>query len=237
MESTLSSDICRLMLPPAMLLALMTFEPARGATVAEHGFVEQRRYPKVIHRLMHEKTAFKLVCATIIRAADRRYRMSIGHLVTSPAQAPERPNSAKTPPQSTLPTTRSPSPLISRTPITHAGAMPTEHCGCQLINATGADTKLTFAGAAALRGKPIISPGNARSPEVRYGPSRGLSLTMKSFVPTRVMHNCWNQAARSMCTSTLAGLLTLVAPPPPLFLSAYKGSGRNAAFLLKWPLF
>jgi len=52
----------------------------RTTNLAERSFVEERRRTKVIGRFGDEKSAMKLVFATIIRAADRWCRVSISDL-------------------------------------------------------------------------------------------------------------------------------------------------------------
>jgi transposase-like protein len=52
----------------------------RTTNLAERAFAEERRRTKVIPRLMDEKTAMKLVFATMIRTADRWCRVSITDL-------------------------------------------------------------------------------------------------------------------------------------------------------------
>jgi putative transposase len=52
----------------------------RTTNLAERSFVEERRRTKVIGRFGDEKSAMKLVYATMIRAADRWCRVSISDL-------------------------------------------------------------------------------------------------------------------------------------------------------------
>jgi putative transposase len=52
----------------------------RTTNLAERSFVEERRRTKVIGRFSDEKSAMKLVFATMIRAADRWCRVSITDL-------------------------------------------------------------------------------------------------------------------------------------------------------------
>ena len=52
----------------------------RTTNLAERSFVEERRRTKVIGRFGDEKSAMKLVFATMIRAADRWCRVSISDL-------------------------------------------------------------------------------------------------------------------------------------------------------------
>jgi putative transposase len=52
----------------------------RTTNLAERSFVEERRRTKVIGRFTDEKSAMKLVFATMIRAADRWCRVSISDL-------------------------------------------------------------------------------------------------------------------------------------------------------------
>jgi putative transposase len=52
----------------------------RTTNLAERSFVEERRRTKVIGRFSDEKSAMKLVFATMIRAADRWCRVSISDL-------------------------------------------------------------------------------------------------------------------------------------------------------------
>ena len=52
----------------------------RTTNLAERSFVEERRRTKVIPRFPDEKSALKLVFATMIRAADRWCRVSISDL-------------------------------------------------------------------------------------------------------------------------------------------------------------
>jgi putative transposase len=52
----------------------------RTTNLAERSFVEQRRRTKVIPRFSNERSAMKLVFATMIRAAERWCRVSISDL-------------------------------------------------------------------------------------------------------------------------------------------------------------
>jgi transposase-like protein len=52
----------------------------RTTNLAERSFVEERRRTKVVGRFGDEKSAMKLVFATMIRAADRWCRVSISDL-------------------------------------------------------------------------------------------------------------------------------------------------------------
>ena len=52
----------------------------RTTNLAERSFVEERRRTKVIGRFSDERSAMKLVSATMIRAADRWCRVSINDL-------------------------------------------------------------------------------------------------------------------------------------------------------------
>ena len=55
---------------------------ARTTNLIERSFEEERRRTKVIPRLLDEKSAMKLVFATLIRASDRWSRVP-------PSRAPE----------------------------------------------------------------------------------------------------------------------------------------------------
>jgi hypothetical protein len=48
--------------------------------MTKRSFVEERRRTEVIPRLTEEKATMKLLFATMIRAADRRCRVSISDL-------------------------------------------------------------------------------------------------------------------------------------------------------------
>jgi len=52
----------------------------RTTNLAERSFVEERRRTKVVGRFGDERSAMKLVFATMIRAADRWCRVSISDL-------------------------------------------------------------------------------------------------------------------------------------------------------------
>lgn len=52
----------------------------RTTNLVERSFVEERRRTKVIPRLLNEKSAMKLVFATMIRCAQRWMRISISDL-------------------------------------------------------------------------------------------------------------------------------------------------------------
>lgn len=52
----------------------------RTTNLLERSFVEERRRTKVIPRLMDEKSAMKLVFATLIRVSERWSRVSISEL-------------------------------------------------------------------------------------------------------------------------------------------------------------
>ena len=52
----------------------------RTTNLAERSFVEERRRTKVIPRLLDEKSAMKLVFATLIRCAQRWMRIPISDL-------------------------------------------------------------------------------------------------------------------------------------------------------------
>jgi hypothetical protein len=52
----------------------------RRTNLLERSFLEERRRRKVIPRLMDEKSAMKLVFATLIRVSERRSRVSFSEL-------------------------------------------------------------------------------------------------------------------------------------------------------------
>jgi putative transposase len=52
----------------------------RTTNLLERSFLEERRRTKVIPRLMDEKSAMKLVFATLIRVSERWSRLSISEL-------------------------------------------------------------------------------------------------------------------------------------------------------------
>jgi putative transposase len=52
----------------------------RTTNLAERSFVEERRRTKVIGRFSDERSAMKLVFATMIRAAERWCRVSVSDL-------------------------------------------------------------------------------------------------------------------------------------------------------------
>jgi putative transposase len=55
-------------------------DPGDRGRLTERSFVEERRRTKVIGRFGDERSAMKLVFATMIRAADRWCRVSISDL-------------------------------------------------------------------------------------------------------------------------------------------------------------
>ena len=52
----------------------------RTTNLLERGFLEERRRTKVIPRLLDEKSAMKLVFATLIRVSERWSRVSVSEL-------------------------------------------------------------------------------------------------------------------------------------------------------------
>ena len=70
----LEASLAHLMLPPRHRVT------ARTTNLIERSFEEERRRTKVIPRLLDEKSAMKLVFATLIRASDRWNRVSVSEL-------------------------------------------------------------------------------------------------------------------------------------------------------------
>jgi len=70
----LQASLAHLRLPPRHRIS------ARTTNLIERSFEEERRRTKVIPRLLDEKSAMKLVFATLIRASDRWSRVSVSEL-------------------------------------------------------------------------------------------------------------------------------------------------------------
>ena len=70
----LEASLAHLRLPPRHRII------ARTTNLIERSFEEERRRTKVIPRLLDEKSAMKLVFATLIRASDRWSRVSVSEL-------------------------------------------------------------------------------------------------------------------------------------------------------------
>jgi transposase-like protein len=70
----LPASLAHLLLPPRHRIS------ARTTNLIERSFEEERRRTKVIPRLLDEKSAMKLVFATLIRASDRWSRVSVSEL-------------------------------------------------------------------------------------------------------------------------------------------------------------
>jgi transposase-like protein len=70
----LEASLADLKLPPRHRIS------ARTTNLIERSFEEERRRTKVIPRLLDEKSAMKLVFATLIRASDRWSRVSVSEL-------------------------------------------------------------------------------------------------------------------------------------------------------------
>lgn len=70
----LEASLAHLLLPPRHRIS------ARTTNLIERSFEEERRRTKVIPRLLNEKSAMKLVFATLIRASDRWSRVSVSEL-------------------------------------------------------------------------------------------------------------------------------------------------------------
>lgn len=70
----LGASLAHLRLPPRHRIS------ARTTNLIERSFEEERRRTKVIPRLLDEKSAMKLVFATLIRASDRWSRVSVSEL-------------------------------------------------------------------------------------------------------------------------------------------------------------
>jgi len=70
----LDASLGHLKLPPRHRIS------ARTTNLIERSFEEERRRTKVIPRLLDEKSAMKLVFATLIRASDRWSRVSVSEL-------------------------------------------------------------------------------------------------------------------------------------------------------------
>jgi len=70
----LEASLAHLRLPPRHRIS------ARTTNLIERSFEEERRRTKVIPRLLDEKSAMKLVFATLIRASDRWSRVSVSEL-------------------------------------------------------------------------------------------------------------------------------------------------------------
>ncbi len=70
----LEASLAHLRLPPRHRISVRT------TNLIERSFEEERRRTKVIPRLLDEKSAMKLVFATLIRASDRWSRVSVSEL-------------------------------------------------------------------------------------------------------------------------------------------------------------
>jgi putative transposase len=70
----LEASLAHLRLPPRHRIS------ARTTNLIERSFEEERRRTKVIPRLLEEKSAMKLVFATLIRASNRWNRLSVSEL-------------------------------------------------------------------------------------------------------------------------------------------------------------
>ena len=74
LSEDLDASLGHLKLPPRHRIS------ARTTNLIERSFEEERRRTKVIPRLLDEKSAMKLVFATLIRASDRWSRVSVSEL-------------------------------------------------------------------------------------------------------------------------------------------------------------
>ena len=74
LSEDLDASLGHLKLPPRHRIS------ARTTNLIERSFEEERRRTKVIPRLLDEKSAMKLVFATLIRASDRWSRISVSEL-------------------------------------------------------------------------------------------------------------------------------------------------------------